>query len=114
MSSTSSKQQGPGRALTLYLELYLEEPLQLLPGTKELFRAGGWQRAQASPCARALPTPQAHLALGGGDRCPPGVDVLVDAGEEVLGDAEGVLQQGVVRVVSWGVLEEILEGDRHG
>lgn len=83
----------------------------------ELFRtatpARGWQRAQPSPCAQPLSTLRAHLALGGGDRCPPGIDVLIDAGEEVLGDAEGVLEQRVVRVVSWGVLEEVLEGDRH-
>lgn len=76
--------------------------------------ARGWQRAQPSPCAQALPTPLAHLPLGGGDRCPPGIDVLIDAGEEVLGDAEGILEQRVVGVVGRGVLEEVLEGKRRG
>ena len=74
--------------------------------------ARGWQRAQSSPCAQALPTLLAHLPLRGGDRCPPGIDVLIDAGEEVLRDAEGILEQRVVGVVGWGVLEEVLEGDR--
>jgi len=76
--------------------------------------ARGWQRAQPSPRAQALPSPLPHLPLGGGDRCPPGIDVLIDAGEEVLRDAEGVLEQRVVGMVGWGVLEEVLEGDRRG
>lgn len=75
--------------------------------------AKGRQRHQLSPCAQTLPTPLAHLPLGSGDCCPPGIDVLIDTGEEVLRDAEGILKQWVVGVVSRGVLEEVLEGDRH-
>lgn len=50
-----------------------------------------------------------HLSLGCGDGGPAGVDLLVDGGEEVLGDAQGILQQREVGVVLGGVLQQVLK-----
>lgn len=44
-----------------------------------------------------------HLPLLDGHGLPARCDLLVDAGQEVLGDAQGVLQQGVIRVAGWSV-----------
>lgn len=50
------------------------------------------------------PTSHAHLSFFHGHGLPAGRDLLVDAGQEVLRDAEGVLQQGMVGVAGWSVL----------
>lgn len=52
---------------------------------------------------------QTHLSLGRGDGGPAGVDLLVDGGEEVLGDTQGILQQREVRVVLGSVLQQVLK-----
>lgn len=51
---------------------------------------------------------RAHLPLGSCNCSPAGVNVLIDAGQEVLGDAEGVLEQRVVWVVHGCVLQQVL------
>lgn len=50
----------------------------------------------------------AHLPLGGCDCSSAGVNVLIDARQEVLGDAKGILKQGVVWVVYRCVLQQVL------
>lgn len=49
------------------------------------------------------PTSLAHLSFFHRHGLSAGRDLLVDAGQEVLRDAEGVLQQGMVRMAGWGV-----------
>lgn len=49
-----------------------------------------------------------HLALLHGHGLPAGRDLLIDAGQEVLRDAERVLQQRVVRVAGGRVLQQVL------
>lgn len=51
---------------------------------------------------------QTHLSLGRGDGGPAGIDLLVDGGQEVLGDAQRILQQREVRVVLGSVLQQVL------
>lgn len=49
------------------------------------------------------------LSLLYGHRLSTGGDLLIDAGQEVLGDAEGVLQQGIVWVAAGRVLQQVLQ-----
>jgi len=52
---------------------------------------------------------KSHLSLLDRHRLPPGRRLLVDAGQEVLGDPQGVLQKRVVRVAGGRVFEQVLE-----
>ena len=56
---------------------------------------------------------QTDLSLGGGDGRAAGVDLLVDGGQEVLGDAQGVLKEGEVRVVLGCVFQQVLHTHTH-
>lgn len=51
----------------------------------------------------------AHLSLLHGHGLASGRRLLVDAGQEVLGDPQGVLQKRVVRVAGGRVFEQVLE-----
>lgn len=42
-------------------------------------------------------------------RLTAGRDLLINAGEEVLGNAEGILQEGVIWMTGWGVLQQVLK-----
>ena len=56
---------------------------------------------------------QTDLSLGGGDGRAAGVDLLIDGGQEVLGDAQGVLKEGEVRVVLGCVFQQVLHTQTH-
>lgn len=49
-----------------------------------------------------------HLSLLDGHRLAPGGRLLVDAGQKVLGDPQGVQQEGVVWMTGRGVFEQVL------
>ena len=49
------------------------------------------------------------LSLLNGHGLSPRGDFFINAGQEVLRDAQSVLQQSVVRVAGGGVLQEVLE-----
>lgn len=53
-----------------------------------------------------------HLSLGGSDGGPAWVDLLIDTGQEVLGDSERVLQQSEVRVLFRSVFQQILNSHK--
>lgn len=57
--------------------------------------------SEATPCPS---TSHAHLSFLHSHGLPAGRDLLIDAGQEVLRDAEGVLQQGMVWVAGRSVL----------
>lgn len=65
----------------------------------------GASSLSATDSSSALRTDLALLHRHG---LPAGGDLLVDAGQEVLGDAQGVLQERVVGVGGGGVLQEVL------
>lgn len=50
-----------------------------------------------------------HLSLGCGHSGPARVNLLIDGGEEVLRDAQSVLQEREVRVVFRGVFQQVLQ-----
>lgn len=73
---------------------------------------GTWLSTPQSRCevARA----RTHLPLGGCDCSPAGINVLINARQEILGDSEGILKQWVVWVVHRCVLQQILGKDVGG
>lgn len=50
-----------------------------------------------------------YLPFRRSDRGPARVDFLIDAGQEILGDAQCILQQGEVGVVLGRVLQQVLK-----
>lgn len=75
------------------------------PGVAVPGWAAGTQRGPRPRRGRGRCT---HLALLHGHGLPAGRDLLIDAGQEVLRDAERVLQQRVVRVAGGRVLQQVL------
>lgn len=53
----------------------------------------------------------AHLSLLHCHRLPPGCCLFVDAGQKVLGDPQGVLQERVVQMARGCVFKQVLVAD---
>lgn len=53
-----------------------------------------------------------HLPLLDSHRLAPWCHLLINAGQEVLGDTQGVLQERVVRVAGGRVFEQVLQFSR--
>lgn len=54
-----------------------------------------------------------HLSFGCSDSCPARINLLIDGGQEVLGDPQSVLQEGEVWVVFRRVFQEVLSQKRN-
>lgn len=49
-----------------------------------------------------------HLSFRRGDSRPARIDLFIDAGQKVLGYSQSVLKQWKVRMILWGVFQQVL------